>query len=149
MGRESAGLRDSGNPETLGEVKATWTSNDAWVLAAIAMRPQAKTLAELIAMADAIEHSIFTEAEFCQSIGRLLAAGLIGVDQQADRYWPTKEGTAIRKHWRHGMFTWANAIAPQLERLDQPLNAPWSLPRGKFDQALDSYRAWFAKKLDR
>jgi len=128
---------------------ATWTSNDAWVLAAIAMRPQAKTLAELIATADAINHSVFNEAEFCQSIGRLLPAGLIGVDHQADRYWPTPEGTAIRKRWRHGMFTWADAIAPQLERLGQPLNTPWSLPAGNFDRALDSYRASFARYLGR
>jgi hypothetical protein len=130
-------------------VTATWTTNDAWVLAAIAMRPQAKALAELIATADAINHSIFTEAEFCQSIGRLLAAGLIGADRQADRYWPTKEGTAVRKRWRHGMFSWADAIEPQLERLGQPLITPWSLPEGKFDQALGSYRAWFARKLGR
>jgi hypothetical protein len=146
---ECAGLPDSDNPETLGDMNAAWTSDDAGVLAAIAMRPGAKTLAELIATADAINHSVFTQDEFCQSIGRLLAAGLIGADHQADRYWPTEEGTTIRKRWRHGMFTWADAITPQLERLGEAQNTPWSLPAGKFDDALAAYRAWSARNLSR
>jgi hypothetical protein len=130
-------------------VTSAWTLNDAWVLAAITMTPGAKTLAELIATADAIEHSVFNEDEFCQSIGRLLAAGLVKADHQSDRYWPTEQGTAIRRRWRQGMFTWADAIGPQLERLGQPQDARWSLPQGAFDQAVSSHRAWFARKLGR
>lgn len=134
---------------TLGDVTTAWTINDAWVLAAITMRPGATTLTELIATADAIDHNVFTEAEFCRSISRLLVAGLIGADQEADRYWPTEQGSAIRKRWRQGMFTWADAIGPQLERLGQPQDARWSLPQGAFDQAVSSYHAWFARKLGR
>ena len=126
---------------------ATWTISDAWVLAAIAMTDGDKTLAELVATADAIEHSVLTEDAFCQSIGRLLGAGLVKADYRADRYGPTEQGTAIRRRWRQGMFTWADAIGPQLERLGNPQDTSWSLPQGAFDQALSSYRAWFARKL--
>lgn len=124
-----------------------WTVNDAWLLAAIAMTGAAKTLAKVIGTADAIDHNVCTEAEFCESVGRLIAAGLVAADPGQDRYQPTASGTEIRKHWRKGMFTWGAAITPQLERLGQPQDVSWSLPEGAYDRAVSSYRASFSRKF--
>ena len=122
---------------------SAWTINDAWILAAIAMgRSQAaQRLTDLIATADAINHSLPTEAEFTDAIRHLLSAGLIGADPTEDRYWPTERGVQIRKRWTRGMFEWANAILPQLEQLDQPQASEWAMPAGKFDQAYRDYQA--------
>ncbi|HKD87486.1 MAG TPA: hypothetical protein VKB62_03045 [Streptosporangiaceae bacterium] len=125
----------------------SWTVSDAWLLAAIALTGGAKTLAKVIGTADAIDHNVCTEVEFCRSVGRLIAAGLIAADPYQDRYRPTTDGAAIPKHWRKGMFTWAAAITPQLERLSQPHDASWSLPEGAYDQAVSCYRASVSRKF--
>jgi hypothetical protein len=128
-----------------GEVIAVsgWLISDAWVLAAIVNDGPAstRTLTELIAIADGINHAVLTEAEFTSAIGRLLAAGLIGADAAADRYWPTEAGSAVRRHWRHGLFGWISAIPPELERLGEPSDANWSLPPGAFTSAVREYLA--------
>jgi hypothetical protein len=117
---------------------AAWTGSDAWVFAAIAndLPPATHTLTELIAIADGINHAVLAEAEFTRAIGRLLAAGLIGADPEADRYWPTEAGANIRERWRHGAFGWIDAIPPQLQRLGEPRDTNWSLPEGMFDRAV-------------
>jgi hypothetical protein len=121
--------------------------SDAWVFAAIAHDgpPAAHTLTELIAIADGINHAVPIEAEFTQAIGRLLAAGLIGADPEADRYWPTEAGADIRERWRHGAFGWIDAIPPQLQRLPPPHDADWSLPEGVFSRAVRDYLARMQK----
>jgi hypothetical protein len=122
---------------------SAWTGSDAWVFAAIAndQPPATHTLTELIGIADGINHAVLTEPEFTQAIGRLLAAGLIEADAEADRYWPTEAGVNIRQRWRHGAFGWITAIPPQLQRLGQPHDTDWSLPEGRFDQAIQDYLA--------
>jgi hypothetical protein len=122
---------------------SVWTGSDAWVFAAIAndRPPATHTLSELVGIADGINHAVLTEAEFTKAIGRLLAAGLIGADADADRYWPTEAGANIRERWRHGAFGWISAIPPQLRRLGQPHDTDWSLPEGRFDQAVQDYLA--------
>ena len=118
----------------------TWAASDAWVLAAIACEPpKAHTLAELIAIADAVDHNVLTEPEFNQAIGRLLSADLIEADPRADRYWPTQAGASITERWQHGAFTWASAIVPQLQRLGDPQDTDWSLPHGVFARAVGDY----------
>jgi hypothetical protein len=123
--------------------RSDWAMSDAWVFAAIAndRPPTPHTLIELIAIADGINHNVVTEAEFTQAFGRLLSAGLIGADPEADRYWPTEAGAKIRDRWRHGLFGWINAIPPQLQRLGEPQDTAWSLPEGIFDQAVRGYLA--------
>jgi hypothetical protein len=120
-----------------------WNLSDAWVLAAIAndRQPTPHALIEVIAIADGINHDLLTEGEFCQAIGRLLAAGLIGADAEADRYWPTQAGSKIRERWRHGSFGWIDAVPPQLQRLGEPQNTRWPLPQGGFDRAVRDYLA--------
>jgi hypothetical protein len=58
-------------------------------------QPTPHTLIEVIAIADGINHDLLTEGEFCQTIGRLLAADLIGADADADLYWLTQAGSKL------------------------------------------------------
>lgn len=115
--------------------------SDAWVFAAIAYDrpPTAHTLAEVIAVADRIDHCVVTEAEFTRAIGRLLAAGLIEADPEADRYCPTPAGSRIKERWRHGLFDWSNSLLPQLQRVGDPRDTDWSLAGGVFERAVRDY----------
>ncbi len=133
----------SGDQHEHPAVTGGWLMSDAWVFAAIANdRPaRAHTLAEIIAIADGINHAVLTELELTTAVGRLLSAGLIEADAAADRYRPTQAGSAIRRRWRHGAFGWIDAIPPQLERLGAPRDTGWSLPPGTFDAAVRQYLA--------
>jgi hypothetical protein len=123
----------------------TWTMTDAWLFAAIAHdQPAVHKLTEIIAIADGINHDVPSEEEFTKSVGRLIAAGLIGADARRDRYWSTDAGAELRKRWKHGAFGWIAAIPPQLDRVGEPQDGAWSLPAGAFRSALDEYRAWAA-----
>jgi hypothetical protein len=117
--------------------------SDAWVFSAIAYEraPMPHTLRELIGIADGINHAVLTEAEFSRAVGRLLTAGLIEADGDADRYVPTQAGAKIKEHWKHGLFGWIAAIPPQLRRLGDPQDTDWSLPPGTFDRAVQDYLA--------
>lgn len=127
--------------------QASWTTTDAWVLAAIIndTPPRPHTLAEVIAIADGINHDILSQTEFTRAVGRLLAAALIEADAAADRYLPTEAGAALRSRWRHGAFGWITSIPPQLDRIGRPQDRAWSLPTGVFDQAVQDYIARMAK----
>lgn len=128
-------------PEDDGQT--AWVAGDAWVLAALIndTPPRPHTLVEVIAIADGINHSVLTEAEFTNAIGRLAAAGLAEADAGADRYQPTDAGAALRKRWRHGAFGWIEAIPPQLGKIGVPQDAVWCLPSGIFDRAVQEYLA--------
>jgi len=122
-----------------------WTKSDAWVLGAIAhdQPPTPHTLSEVLAIAHGINHDVTSETEFTQAIGRLLGAGLIEADPEADRYCPTQAGAKIRERWQHGPDGWMPAIPPQLQRLGKPPDTNWSLPDGVFDRAVrDYYPPW-------
>lgn len=118
--------------------------SDAWVLAAIeGTGPgDGSTLARIIAKADGINHAVLTEDEFTRAVPRLVAAGLIGAQAEADRYWHTAAGRALCRHWttRAGLFSWIDVIPPALRRLGEPDDAVWSLPAGTFDRAVRAYR---------
>ena len=121
----------------------SWTMTDAWVFAALANDRPARvhTLAEVIAVADGINHAVLTEEEFTAAAGRLAAAGLIDADAARERYWPTEAGANLRRRWRHGAFGWIEAIPPGLRRLGEPQDSDWPLPAGVFDAAVREYLA--------
>jgi hypothetical protein len=75
--------------------------SDAWVFSSVegTGTTDGYTLAQIIAKADAINHDILTELDFTRSVPRLVAAGLIGVQAEADRYWHTESGQALRRRW--------------------------------------------------
>jgi hypothetical protein len=130
----------------LATVAALWTMSDAWVFSSVEGTgpTDGYTLAQIIAKADAINHDILTELDFTRSVPRLVAAGLIGVQAEADRYWHTESGQAIRRRWikQGGLFTWVDVIAPVLRRLGEPQDATWSLPAGAFDRAVQEHLQW-------
>jgi len=118
-----------------------WTVADAWVFASIGGTDEGCTLAEIVARADGINHAILTEAEFIRAVPRLVAAGLIGADAKADRYWHTEVGRSLyrQRMKRHGLFGWTDAIPPALRRLGEPQDAAWSPGEGAFDRAVHEY----------
>lgn len=127
----------------LAAVAAEWTISDAWVFSSIEGTgpDDGYTLAQIIAKADGINHAIVTEAEFTQAIPRLVAAGLIGAQPEADRYWHTEAGRALyrQRMKRRGLFGWIDAIPPALRRLGEPQDTAWSLPAGVFDHATQQW----------
>lgn len=122
---------------------ATWSHSDAWVFSSIEGTgpDDGYRLSEIIEKADGINHAIVTEAEFTRAVPRLRAAGLIGADVEADRYWLTAAGRALyrQRMKRRGLFGWIEAVPPALGRLGEPQDAAWSLPAGAFDQAVRDY----------
>jgi hypothetical protein len=120
-------------------VTAEWSTADAWVFASIEGTgpDDGYTLRQIIVKAEGINHAGLLESEFSQAVPRLVAAGLIGADAQADRYWHTEAGQELyqRRMKRHGLFGWMEAIPPALRRLGAPQDAIWSLPDGVFDRA--------------
>lgn len=117
--------------------------SDAWVFSSIeGTGPGDRyTLTQVIAKADGINHAILTEAELSQAVPRLVAAGLIAVQAEADRYWHTDAGRALyrQRMKRRGLFGWVDAIPPALRRLGEPQDTAWSLPAGVFDHAIQEY----------
>jgi hypothetical protein len=124
-------------------VSEQWTLSDAWVFSSIeGTGPEdGYTLWQTIAKADGINHAILTEAEFTQAVPRLIAAGLVGADADADRYWHTEAGHSLFQHRmkRHGLFGWIEAIPPALRRLGEPRDGVWPLPAGAFELATHEY----------
>lgn len=122
---------------------AVWTSADAWVFSSIggAGPDDGYPLARVVANADHINHALLAEAEFTRAVPRLVAAGLIGVRPEADRYWHTEAGRTLyqRRMKGRGLFGWMESIPPALHALGSPRDASWSLPTGVFDRAV---REW-------
>lgn len=122
---------------------ASWTLCDAWVFASLGGvgRRGGFSLQLVIAAADGINHAILTEQEFVRSVPRLVAAELVGVDPQADRYWHTDAGHALSERTTkgRGLFGWTDAILPALAELGPPVDREWRLPAGTFERAVRAY----------
>ncbi len=122
----------------------TWTSEDAWILASLA-KGRGLDLSEVIAGADAANHSVPSREELSSSLGALIGCGFVEV--RGGRFWLTKEGNRIRKHWKGGMFAWASML-PELEKSGRPVER-FPLEQSEVDQAYKDYSARFAKTLRR
>jgi hypothetical protein len=120
--------------------------SDAWVFSSVEGTGAGDgfTLAQIVAKADRINHDILTEAEFTRAVPRLVAAGLVGAQAEADRYWHTEAGQALRRRWtnRGSLFSWIDVIPPALRRLGGPQDAAWPLPAGAFDRAVKAHLDW-------
>jgi hypothetical protein len=120
--------------------------SDAWVFSSIEGTGPSDgyTLAQIVAEADRIDHDILSEGEFTRAVPRLVAVGLIGEQAEADRYWHTEAGQALRRRWteRGGLFSWIDVIPPALRRFGDPQDAAWSLPAGAFDRAVQEHLQW-------
>src|SRR5919198_3131291 len=119
-----------------------WGIADAWLLAAIASaRPdpdgEGATLAEVLTVAEGINHATPTRDETELAIRRLLGSGLIAMDDTADHFRLTQAGQQVRRRWRHGLFGWIDALPPALRRHGPPQPAEWSLPPDAYEQAIE------------
>ena len=130
---------------------ATWSDSDAWVFSSIEGTgpDDGYRLRDIIAKADGINHAILTEDEFTRAVPRLIHAGLVGADIDAERYWLTEVGQDlwVRRMKRRGLFGWIEAIPPALRRLGPPRDGEWPLPRGAFERAVRDYLDRFSGGL--
>lgn len=131
-----------------------WGMPDAWLLAAIAIARldptgDGATLAEVLSAAEGINHATPTRGETELAIRRLLGAGLIVVDDTADHFWLTEAGQQVRRRWRHGLFSWIDALPPALRRHGPPQPAAWSLPPGAYEQAYEQAMQAYQKAAER
>lgn len=117
----------------------TWTHADAWVLAALGgtSATEPSSLSGLIGRADAMEHAVLEPAEFAQSAGRLITAGLIATDSE-QHYWLTEAGQRLHAD-RTQRGSWSRSIPVGLRTLGPPTGDPLRLPAGAFRRAVDSY----------
>ncbi|MBC6461515.1 hypothetical protein [Actinomadura sp. HBU206391] len=125
-------------------MSARWDTTDAWVFASIEGTglDDGYTLAQIISKSEGIRHASLEEDELVRAVPRLIAAGLIGADAQADRYWHTEAGQELyRKRMKgHGLFGWSEALLPGFRKLGDPQDGHWSLPAGAYDRAYQEYR---------
>jgi hypothetical protein len=137
----------------LRDVAAQWTMSDAWVFSSIdgTCLDDGYTLGQIIAKADGINHAVMTEDEFTRAVPRLVAAGLVGAQAEADRYWHTEAGQALYQRWmkRGGLFSWLDVVQPALRQLGEPQDATWSLPAGAFHRAVQEHLQWGEAILNR
>lgn len=118
---------------------AEWTLTDAWVFACLGDSGpgHAYSLRQVLHHAELINHGCFAEVQFTRSVPRLITAGLVGVNAEADQFWHTKAGRALyrKRLKRHGPFDWMDEIPPALQRFGEPQDFEWSLPAGAFERA--------------
>jgi hypothetical protein len=125
--------------DTVPDVAAEWSFADAWLMiSASHFGDNGCDLSELIAAADAYNHSIPTDDEIQHGVGRLMASGLMA--ESAGRLQLTKTGHALAERARGSTFE----RAPNLLRLLAQRSCTegrWTLPPGAVQDAYDRYRA--------
>ncbi|MEV4278212.1 hypothetical protein [Actinoplanes xinjiangensis] len=129
-----------------------WNWNDAWIFvsAVIAERLErdralhaalpvtGATLADLLAAADFLHHSVPERAELEESVRRLAGAGLIAVDDDMIQVAPPGE-----QLWRtrpfSGLSSAVMTLQTQLNRVAEPGDADWSLDEQTYNSAVREY----------
>jgi hypothetical protein len=129
-----------------------WNWNDAWIFvsAVIAERLErdralhaalpvtGATLADVLAAADFLHHSVPERAELEESVRRLAGAGLIGVEDDLIQVAPPGE-----QLWRtrpfSGLSSAVMTLQSQLNRMAEPGDADWSLDEQTYNAAVREY----------
>jgi hypothetical protein len=129
-----------------------WNWNDAWIFvsAVIAERLErdralhaalpvtGATLADVLAAADFLHHSVPERAELEESVRRLAGAGLIAVEDDMIQVAPPGE-----QLWRtrpfSGLSSAVMTLQAQLNRLAEPGDADWSLDEQTYNAAVREY----------
>ncbi|GGN77668.1 hypothetical protein GCM10010112_50890 [Actinoplanes lobatus] len=129
-----------------------WNWNDAWIFvsAVIAERLErdralhaalpvtGATLADLLASADFLHHSVPTREELEESIRRLAGAGLIIVDDDVFEIAPAGE-----QLWRtrpfSGLSSAVMTLQAQLNRAARPGWSEWTLDERAYNAAVREY----------
>jgi hypothetical protein len=129
-----------------------WNWNDAWIFvsAVIAERLErdralhaalpvtGATLADVLAAADFLHHSVPERAELEESVRRLAGAGLIAVEDDMIQVAPAGE-----QLWRtrpfSGLSSAVMTLQAQLNRMAEPGDADWSLDEQTYHAAVREY----------
>jgi hypothetical protein len=129
-----------------------WNWNDAWIFvsAVIAERLErdralhaalpvtGATLADVLAAADFLHHSVPERAELEESVRRLAGAGLIAVEDDLIQVAPPGE-----QLWRtrpfSGLSSAVMTLQAQLNRMASPGDAEWSLDEQTYNAAVREY----------
>ncbi|AEV82683.1 hypothetical protein ACWT_1664 [Actinoplanes sp. SE50] len=129
-----------------------WNWNDAWIFvsAVIAERLErdralhaalpvtGATLADLIAAADFLHHSVPARAELEESVRRLAGAGLITVADDIVQVAPAGE-----QLWRtrpfSGLSSAVMTLQTQLNRAASPGRSEWTLEESTYNAAVREY----------
>ncbi len=136
----------------MGAGTAGWHWNDAWIFvsAVIAERLErdralhaalpvtGATLADVLAAADFLHHSVPSRAELEASINRLVGAGLITVDDDLVEVAPAGE-----QLWRTRPFSGLSSavvtLQTQLNRSSAPGDHDWTLDDRTYNAAVREY----------
>lgn len=129
-----------------------WNWNDAWIFvsAVIAERLErdralhaalpvtGATLADVLAAADFLHHSVPERAELEESVRRLAGAGLIRAEEDLIQVAPPGE-----QLWRtrpfSGLSSAVMTLQAQLNRMAEPGDADWSLDEQTYHAAVREY----------
>lgn len=122
-----------------------WTFEDGWILMAVFLgsADRSSELAEILAAADGINHALPTRRELCDSLTRLVQAGVIL--EQEDRFEIHPDHVeSIEKAYqgRGGLFTSADKGRRWLERADLEVRAdlpPVEISDDRLDAAHRAY----------
>ena len=101
------------------KIEFDWT--DGWILMAVygAQREESACLADIIAMADVLNHAIATTDELNTSLTKFVQAGFMSVDQ--DRFTLAADvcaGLEAERTKRGGLFTFPDKAFKYLTRLN-------------------------------
>lgn len=113
-----------------------WEFADAWIFAAIGYRTRHDELSGLLGSADHYNHSIPTQAEVSQAIGRLTASDLVRVD---GRNWrPTAEGRSLLDRAQGGGYFYVRSLLATMSGTPV-VEGRWTVPPGALDRGYRRY----------
>ncbi len=98
-------------------------------------------LAGMVAAADASNHSILMEEEVSQGVGRLVASGLVTLDD--NHFGLTDAGRAIADKCQGGLIGQVRSMHSLLGR-QRLTDGIWPVPAGAVDAAFSTYKAGIA-----
>ena len=132
----------------------SWT--DAWFLAAAARRQKrgrGAALADILAEGDYMNHAIFTPDEIERAVRRLVAGGLLVVED-SDSFRVTSAGQVLVRTSTRPTRSWLDAIARLAEAVDAkvPSNVEpgvWKLDLPHYRDSVERNRRESAQELRR
>ena len=130
-----------------------WNWNDAWIFVSTVIAERLErdramhaalpvtgaTLADVLAAADFLHHSVPSRAELEEAVRRLAGAGLLTVDDDLVEVAPAGE-----QLWRtrpfSGLSSAVMTLQAQLNRASTPGDSGWTLDEQTYHTALREYR---------
>ncbi|HEU4540924.1 MAG TPA: hypothetical protein VFR23_07325 [Jiangellaceae bacterium] len=114
-----------------------WDFADAWVFTAVGIASLPCELAELVAVADGINHAILLEDEVESALGKLSGAGLLQINDDWT-FQLTEAGRGLLTRRRGNLFSQVDSVA-NLLALIKPVSVTVQLPAGAMANAIDEY----------